>query len=220
MVDNVVDAAVDWSHKAEVGGMRNAETTIGDCRGKRVRHIVGITNAEALYRSLAYSQGIEVDDSQLVVAAEALIVVLACIVAKCEIDLAFLALSQFFARDIHLFHLNVIFVGKVHKCLAIGVVVDFFEKAYRVATFATAEAVTKVFCRRHDKRRSTLVVERTQTLVVCSGTVQTHVVSHNIHNVGGISDLFNCRLVNHSAKYVAYYYAKLQNLLQIRCDMG
>ena len=25
MVDNVVDAAVDWSHKAEVGGMRNAE---------------------------------------------------------------------------------------------------------------------------------------------------------------------------------------------------
>ena len=104
----------------------------------------------------------------------------------------------------------------MHQSLAVGVVVQLLQEPDWVATFTASKAVAIVFCRRHDERRGALVVKRAQAFVVCSGAVQTHIVSHNINYVGSVSDLFNSCLVNHRVNAYSKQYAKLRNFCHIR----
>ena len=130
--------------------------------------------------------------------------------AQREIGLSQIALSHLLVVHLHLFHFDVILIGKMQQSFAISEVVKIHQETNRVTAIATSEAMAKVFARRYHKRRCTLVVKRAQPLVVCSGTSQTHIVAYHIHYVGGTFYMFYRRLVYHTLISKSPYFCNLQ----------
>jgi hypothetical protein len=73
----------------------------------------------------------------------------------------------------------------------------FHQEIHGITTFTAGKALTNLTGWRHHKRRSLIVVEGAQTLVVNPRLAQVNKLAHHIHDVHGIHNFIDSRSVYH-----------------------
>ena len=81
-------------------------------------------------------------------------------------------------------YLYTVFVGQLFYCLVkIKIVISLYKSNHISGSSAASEAGEYLFLRRHDKRRSLLVVERTQSFIVGSRSLKLYASSYDIYYI-------------------------------------
>ena len=113
-----------------------------------------------------------------------------------------------------LMNLYSILLRKPSQRLRIGELLVFHDKTDRIAALSATETMAGATGRTDHERRCLLVVERTQSLIVCSTFLQCDKLRNNIYDVCSFFYTVNCRSVNHClSSFLWQRYKK-----NMRCD--
>ena len=116
-----------------------------------------------------------------------------------------------------LMYLDVVFLSQPSQCLHIGHLLVLHDEADGIASLSASEAMACAACRRHDEGRCLFVMERTQSLIVCSAAPQRYKLGHHVHNVGGVLDAFYGGAINHILSVSVFFLEHSPLLLALRC---
>ncbi len=186
------------------------------CLGERVTTRQGISQLEFLYDVVTYSTAAEILQTYSlsvgIVFQDVLEILLRPLVHH-KHTLAVCSLLLFLSRQLALLYLDVVFVGKPSESVGIGDLLVLHEEVDGIATLATGKAMTDALRRRHHERRSLVVVERTQALIVDARLAQRHKFRDDIHDVCRLHYLVYGLSVNHNRCKVSVFFVKNYTLL-------